>query len=118
MIKYYTYLEKDSRILTAMRKSLDFMSSTQWIASAGAFKYATADCPGKASTSPAVDLNMLIVNGYGWYARTTGNSTYRQMAEQIFNEAAANAWLGNTPAQGDKQYNQQYRAAYRYLAYR
>jgi hypothetical protein len=30
----------------------------------------------------------------------------------------ANAWLGNTAAQGDKQFNQQYRSAFRYLAYR
>jgi hypothetical protein len=40
------------------------------------------------------------------------------MGEQVFSEAVTRAWMGNTPAQGDKQYNQQYRAAYRYLAYR
>jgi hypothetical protein len=118
MIKYYTFLDKDTRIIGAMKRSLDFMWSSQWIKSAGAFQYATGYCPGIADTSPAPDLNLLIVNGYGWYAKVTGDLSYRQIGDTVFNMGVANAWLGNTAAQGDKQFNQQYRSAFRYLAYR
>jgi hypothetical protein len=118
MIKYYTYFEKDARIVSTMKKSLDFMWKSQWISASGAFKYASEDCPGLASPTPAPDLNLLIVNGFGWYTKVTGDASYRQMGDQVFNLGVANAWLGNTPGQGDKQFNQQYRSAHRYLFYR
>jgi hypothetical protein len=63
-------------------------------------------------------LNLLIVNGFGWYAKVTGDGAYRKNGDLVFHQGVAHAWLGNTAAQADKQFNQQYRSAYRYLYYR
>jgi hypothetical protein len=112
-MKYYAYFEADPRILESMKRSLDFMWNTQWLAGAGAFKYASADCPGKAGPSPAADLNLLIANGFAWYARATGNDLYRARGDQVFRQGVAKAWLV-----GDKQFNENYRASYHYEAYR
>lgn len=118
LIKYYTYFEKDERIPAAIGKALDFMSGTQWLAGPAAFKYASETCPGAAGPNPAPDLNLLIVNGFGWYGRESGEANYRVLAETIFRSGIQHAWLGANASQAQKQLNENYRSSYRYLAYR
>ena len=58
----------------------------------------------------APDLNNLIVSGFGWVYRQTGDATYRTHGDQAFAASVANAWLDGT-----KQFNEQYTDSPRYL---
>jgi hypothetical protein len=121
LIRYWEEFEQDPRILTAVQRNNDWMWNTQWVASGGGFKYSEGPCslPGAGgNTNPAPDLNLLIVNAFGFVYQQTRDAKYRQQGDVVFNEGIKRAWLGGTPAQGDKQFNQQYRSAFRYLFYR
>jgi hypothetical protein len=112
-IKYYQDFSADARIPVAMKKALDFMWNTQWLPSSGGFQYASGYCPGLAGPSPAPDLNLLIANGYGWYARHSGDGSYRTKGDVVFHEGVMRAWLV-----GEKQFNESYRSSFHYEAYR
>ena len=114
LIKYYTYVTPDPRIPPAIKKTLDWMWATQWVASpeGGAFKY-LSDSTSSGGTDPAPDLNMLIVTGYGWYYALTGDGTYKARGEEIFTGGVRRAYLD-----GYKQFNQNYTSSFHYLAYR
>jgi hypothetical protein len=106
-IKYQEWFETDSRIPPAMKAALDFQWDNMWVPEDKAFLYRESD------TGGAADLNMLIVNGYGWYGRWSGDSTYSDRAEQVFAGGVYGAYL-----HGHKQFNQSYRSGFRYLYYR
>jgi uncharacterized protein YjdB len=112
-IKYYTYFEQDPRIPASIKKNLDFMWSREWLAADLSFKYLEGDCPGQGGPGPAPDLNLMISNGYAWYARYSGDGTYRSKGDQIFNSGVVNAYL-----QGMKQFNENYHASFHYDPYR
>jgi len=112
LIKYYTFAQADARIPTALKKTLDWMWATQWVPAARGFKYVS----GAMSTgdeTPAADLNMLIVTGYGWYYQLSRDATYRVRGDDIFTGGVDLAWLN-----GYKQFNQNYTSSFRYLLYR
>jgi hypothetical protein len=106
-IKYQEWFEADSRIPSAMKAALDFQWENMWVSGSNAFKYV------ESSTQGSPDLNMLIVNGYGWYAQWSGDASYFDRAEKIFSGGVYGAYL-----QGSKQFNQTYRSGFRYLYYR
>jgi hypothetical protein len=112
LIEYYTEFRADPRIPTAIRKSVDYMWANDWDDAAQSFVYLDGPCNGDG-VAPAPDLNNLIVNGFGWVYRRTGDRAYLDRAERIFAGAVAKAWL-----EGSKQFNQQYASSFRYLAYR
>jgi hypothetical protein len=112
LIKYYTEFRADPRIPVAVRKSVDYMWANDWDDTAQSFVYLDGPCAGN-DVAPAPDLNNLIVNGFGWVYRRTGDRVYLDRAERIFAGAVAKAWL-----EGSKQFNQQYASSFRYLAYR
>jgi uncharacterized protein YjdB len=112
LIKYYTYVQADARIPPAIKKTLDWMWSTQWVSSAQAFKYVSENMS-TGTTAPAPDLNLLIVTGYAWYYMYSGDATYKTTADAIFAGGVNGAYLT-----GYKQFNQNYTSAYRYLFYR
>jgi hypothetical protein len=117
MAKYYDVIEPDSRIPTTIGKSLEFMWTKEWRATEGAFTYLSGNivCPDQGGPQPAPDLNMLIVHGFGWMYKRTGNSVYRTRGDVVFNEGVARAYFGSTYAQAEKHYNEQYRSSYQYL---
>ncbi|MGH7503807.1 MAG: Ig-like domain-containing protein [Longimicrobiales bacterium] len=121
LIRYWEEFEQDPRIVTALERNNDWMWNTQWVASGGGFKYSEGPCnlPGAgATTAPAPDLNLLMVNAFGFVYQQTRDVKHRQWGDTAFQEGIKRAWLGNTPAQGNKQFNQQYRSAFRYFLYR
>ena len=61
---------------------------------------------------PAADLNMLIVNGFGFVYKHTGDETYLQRGDVVFEGGVEGNWL-----EGSKQFNQQYASSYNYIAY-
>jgi hypothetical protein len=112
LIKYYTYVQADSRIPPAIKKTLDWMWSTQWVSTSQAFKYVSENMS-TGTTAPAPDLNLLILTGYAWYYKQSGNATYKTQADAIFAGGVNGAYLT-----GYKQFNQNYTSSYRYLLYR
>jgi hypothetical protein len=112
LIRYHDTFEPDPKILPAVQRAVDYLWTHDWLPRARAFKYVGGECPAEGGPVPAPDLNNLIVNGFAWVYRETGDETYKQRADQIFAGAVTGAYIA--PA---KQFNQQYSLAYRYLAY-
>jgi hypothetical protein len=112
LIDYYTLFEPDPRIPAAVKKSLDYMWTTSWVPARNSFKYDPADRTFEGQ-KPAPDLNHLIVNGFGWIYKQTGETLYRERGDAVFAGGVQGAWLD-----GSKQFNQSYATSYRYLAYR
>ncbi len=113
LIIYYEQVEADPRIVSFIRKNLDYMWSNEWVAEAKAFKYVDKSTSTGEVDIPAPDLNMLIVNGFGFVYKHTGDETYKQRGDIVFEGAVEGAWLS-----GSKQFNQQYTTSYKYLVYR
>ncbi len=112
LINYYEQVEADPRIVAFIKKNLDYMWSNDWVADAKAFKYVDKSTSTGEVDIPAPDLNMLIVNGFGFVYKHTGDETYKQRGDIVFEGAVEGAWLA-----GSKQFNQQYTSSYNYLAY-
>lgn len=113
LIKVYEEFRPDSRIPAAVRRSLDFTWSSQWLPEQRAFKYLSAPCPDAGGDEAAPDLNMFVGTPFGWYYKISGDATYKTRGDEIFQGAIESAWLD-----GSKQFNQQYYSSFRYLAYR
>ncbi len=112
LIRYYETFDADPRIPDAIRKSIDYMWSNDWVSSARAFKYIEGTVAGEGDATPAPDLNNLIVNGFGFIYKLTGDTTYRDRGDAVFSGGVDNAWLA-----GSKQFNEEYTSSYKYLAY-
>ncbi|HUQ84640.1 MAG TPA: hypothetical protein VM076_26040 [Gemmatimonadaceae bacterium] len=110
LARYYDTFERDPRIVTAVKKAADYLWANDWMPSARAFRYIERVCPSEGFPTPAADLNNLIVNGYAWIYKQTGDAGYRQRADEIFEGAVYEGWIG-----GAKQFNQVYAHALRYL---
>lgn len=114
LIRYHELFEADPRIPSAIQQSADVMWQQDWIATSGAFKYVAISCPGEGGPTAAADLNNLIVNGYGWTYRKTGDATWKSRAEAIFSGSVTK----DSPSSGPKQFNQSYTSSYRFLNWR
>jgi hypothetical protein len=112
LIRYHDTFDPDPRILPSVQRAVDYLWDHDWIPRARSFKYVGGECPAEGGPVPAPDLNNLIVNGFAWVYRETGDEKYKQRADQIFAGAVTGAYIA--PA---KQFNQTYSLAYRYLAY-
>ena len=55
---------------------------------------------------------MLIVNGFGFVYKHTGDATYLYRGDLVFAGGVEGNWL-----EGSKQFNQQYASSYNYIAY-
>ncbi len=112
LIRYYEMFDADPRIPDAIRKSIDYMWANDWVSSAKAFKYIEGTVAGEGDATPAPDLNNLIVNGFGFIYKLTGDATYKDRGDAVFTGGVDNAWLA-----GSKQFNEEYTSSYKYLAY-
>ncbi|MGH7503808.1 MAG: hypothetical protein ACREL7_18935 [Longimicrobiales bacterium] len=121
MIRYFEEFEPDPRIVESIQRNTDWMWATQWVPAGGGFKYSEAVCtkPNAGATENAApDLNLLIVNAFGFLYQQLGDPTYLLHGDEVFHVGIRRAWMGGNALQGNKQFNQQYRSAYRYLLYR
>ncbi len=112
LIQYHDHFEEDPRILPAVKRALDYLWDKNWDAKAQAFVYLEGPCQDN-DTGPAPDLNNLILNGFGWVYRQTGDATYRDRGDAVLTGAVKGAWLA-----GSKQFNQSYTTSYKYAAFR
>jgi hypothetical protein len=111
LAKTHDLFEPDPRIPPAVRCAVDFLWTNEWVAADGAFRYRTSDTRGSK------DLNMVILHGFGWTYRNTGDPHYRTVGDVIFDFGVRQTWFGNGTTNGDKQFNQHYRSSYQYLLY-
>jgi hypothetical protein len=102
-------------VRTLVQKAVDYLWTTQWVASRSAFQYASVDCSSKSvgGMTPSPDLNNMLTAGFGWLLKQTGNTQYRDAGEAIFAGGVTQAYLSGT-----KQFNENYTSSFRYLGYR
>jgi hypothetical protein len=112
LIEYHDLFEPDERIAPVIKASVDYLWLHAYDAGSAAFLYLEGDCK-EERREPAPDLNLMIVNGFGFVFSKTGDERYRERGDQIFAGGVRKAWLQNP-----KIFNQNYATAYRYLAYR
>ncbi|PVE20440.1 hypothetical protein DC522_32380, partial [Microvirga sp. KLBC 81] len=112
LIDYYTTYEADPRILTAVKKSLDYIWQTCWDEASQSFMYVESANSFGEVREPAPDLNNLISSGFGWLYKMTGDATYKERGDKVFAGGVNGAWLD-----GSKQFNEQYASSLKYLAY-
>jgi Ca2+-binding RTX toxin-like protein len=112
LMNYYEQVEADPRIVSFIKANLDYMWAHEWDATAKAFQYIDETSANGVEDVPAADLNMLIVNGFGFVYKHTGDATYLQRGNLVFEGGVEGTWL-----EGSKQFNQQYASSYNYIAY-
>jgi len=114
LIRYYTSFQADARIVSTVKRAVDYMWNVDWVASSSQFKYMDADCATTGEGSgPNADLNNMISSGFAFVARQTGDASYYTKGDAAFAGGVYGAWL-----YGTKQFNQEYTASYRFLSLR
>ncbi len=114
MIRYYTRFQADSRIPVSVKANADWLWANQWRPTGASFNYQSAYCArNNSGPGASIDLNGLYATTYSWLYKTTGNTMYRTYADSIFSAGVKGAYLP-----GDKQFNQEYTASYKYLFFR
>jgi len=99
LIRYYDQVEKDKRILPALKAGADWLWANAWRPEQGGFYYDT-----DSQVVGAPDLNMLILPVFAWTWKNGGKPKYRlERAQAIFDGGVKGAWLN-----GPKQFNQNY----------
>ncbi|PZV37164.1 hypothetical protein B5V02_17840, partial [Mesorhizobium kowhaii] len=112
LTNYYEQVDADPRIVSFIKTNLDYMWAHEWDATAKAFQYIDETSATGEQDGPAADLNMLIVNGFGFVYQHTGDATYLERGNIVFEGGVEGTWL-----EGSKQFNQQYASSYNYIAY-
>lgn len=102
---------KDPRIPSLIQLAADMLWSNSWDAASNSFLYYATD--GTGTTAPSPDLNLLIVPIYGWVYQHTGQQSYRDHGDMIFNSGVVGAYL-----QGGKQFSQNERWSGKYVEWR
>ena len=122
LILYYQFVSPDSRILSAVKRNLDYNWANTWLGhreNAQAFAYyewaytSPVDPSWAGGRYAAGDLNNMMVNGFGWVYSMTGDGAYRDRGNAVFLGGVALGYL-----QSSKQFNQQYHGSWRFIGYR
>ncbi len=114
------------RVPPLIKTAADYLWANNWDASSQSFWYYTP-VPGANSMSPVCssptdpgpckatspDLNLLIVPLFGWVYQHTGDITYRNEGDAIFNSGVSGAFLGD-----GKHFSQNYRWSGQYITWR
>ncbi len=108
LIQYYD-VSHDPRVPPVLQMAADQLWTQSWDSTSKSFRYYNGD----GTSSPSLDLNLLIAPLYGWVYQQTGFQGYRDMGDQIFNSGVAGAWLD-----GGKQFSQSYRWSAKYVEWR
>jgi hypothetical protein len=123
LIQYYD-VTHDSRIPPAVKKAIDGVWAQAWMAQQQTFQYTNVDTRNisaasmgynTGSTDPSPDLNLMIAPVYAWWYMQSGDTTYRDKADQIF---AGGITKGGPSLYYAKQFNQNYWWSFEYLNYR
>lgn len=104
----------DSRVLPALTQAADAMWAHCWLPAAQAFMY-TDRATSTGGMEPAPDLNLLIAPVFAWIYKQTGDASYQVRGDQVFASGVEQACLS---CNYGKQFNQNYRWSFSYVAWR
>lgn len=107
---YYDEVSPDPRVLESVKKSHNFLMTTQWKSANGGFQYYSGT---GSSSYVSGDLNGMFMSYMAWLYDTTNDSAIRTHGEDVFREGVRNAYLV-----ADKQFNQWYMNSWRWLGVR
>ena len=113
LIQYYEATQ-DPRIPPAVKTAIDGVWSQTWLPDHLTFEY-TNVVTSTGGLDPAPDLNLLIAPVYAWWYLQSGDTTYRDKADLIFEGGVTN---GSPSLYYAKQFNQNYFWSFDYLRYR
>jgi hypothetical protein len=123
LIQYYDATH-DPRIPPAVKKAMDGAWTQAWLPQQQTFQYTNVETRNispasmgynTGGTDPTPDLNLMIAPVYAWWYLQSGDTTYRDKADQIF---AAGVTKGGPALYYAKQFNQNYWWSFEYLNYR
>lgn len=104
----------DPRVIPDLEALARFTWDNFWDPAKKAFVYENCRVNGSYPAKPgAPDLNLLGASVWEWLYAKTGNITYRQQGDQIFQGGVDGAYLD-----GAKQFNQNYTYSFDYVALR
>jgi len=122
LILYYQFVSQDARILSAVKRNLDYNWANVWLGhreSSPTFAYyewsytSPIDPNWAGGRYPAGDLNLMMVNAFGWVYSMTGDVAYRDRGNQVFKGGVDLGYV-----EGSKQFNQMYHGSWRFIGYR
>ncbi len=118
----------DARIPLEIKKTLDWLESTQYIASTHMFAYQAYDVPADptlvgGTLYQGTEMNDLLATPFAWYWYKTNNSTYQAEGDDLFNHVFDSAGGAGTLVGGGwtwsvKEFNQVYKASFDFVRFR
>jgi hypothetical protein len=117
----------DARIPLEIQKVLDWWENTQYIPSTHTLSYQPYDLPVNpglvSGLYSATELNDLVAPAYAWYWSKTGNATYLNEGDDLFNHVfdsagTAGSLVGNGWTWSVKEFNQVYKWSFDYVRWR
>jgi hypothetical protein len=112
----------DARIGASIKKVADYLWTNAWNLSLfpNAFYYNSAQSAAGQAASPGSDyrvLNNLISPMYAWLFKTTGNTTYRDEANTIFQNGVLLNPVGGGAGETGKSFNENYRWSFDFVTW-
>jgi len=101
-----------AQIIPQIIQSWNYGWNLCWLPPNKSFMYTDRSMP-HGGQEPAPDLNMLIAPVFAWLYHVTGDTTWIDKGDQIFEGGVLGAWLGN-----GKQFHQNYCWSNRYIEWR
>ena len=98
---------KKQQIFSAIKELAPLMFKAAWIKGRRTFWYESS------KRVPAPDLSLLVCPLYGWLWHYTGDSSFLEMGDQLFESGVQGAFLD-----GGKQFSQNYRWSFDYVKWR
>lgn len=91
LIYYYTYIEADPAIVTALATMGDYMHSTCWVGASSSWTYTDRNVGSTdpVDLDPQPDLNLLIVPYLGWLWWQTGDQKWKDRGDAAFDGGVA-----------------------------
>lgn len=101
-----------AEIIPQLIQSWNYTWNLCWLPANKSFMYTDRSMP-TGGQEPAPDLNMLIAPVFAWLYHVTGDTSWIDKGDQIFEGGVRFAWLGN-----GKQFHQNYCWSNRYIEWR
>src|SRR5579863_6400207 len=118
----------DARLPLEIKKTLDWLETTQYVPQTHTFAYNAYDLPVNPTLVggglfDSTELNDLIAPAFAWYWYMSGNNTYLTEGDDLFNHVFDSAGgpgslIGNGWTWSAKEYNQVYKWSFDYVRWR
>jgi hypothetical protein len=124
MIRYYDGIDQDVRIPVWLKQSLDWTWENTWHVTDKAFMYVSQFISSDDNDNPEPCLSGMMLPGYAWFYRYSGDATYRDRYDAILEglrnspaETCPNNW-SLSPLWAVKQFDQAFYRVFNSFTYR